>query len=59
MWALDPVDGTANFLDGIPPCGVSLGLIDKDTPALGVIDLLFLTLRYSAADRGRRCRQRI
>ncbi len=49
-WALDPVDGTANFLHGIPLCGVSLGLVDKDTPTLGVIDLPFLNLRYSAAE---------
>ncbi|MED7927872.1 inositol monophosphatase family protein [Nonomuraea sp. LP-02] len=49
MWALDPVDGTANFLHGIPLCGVSLGLIDKDIPTLGVIDLPFLNLRYTAA----------
>ncbi|MEO3799415.1 inositol monophosphatase family protein [Nonomuraea sp. B1E8] len=50
MWALDPVDGTANFLHGIPLCGVSLGLVDKDTPTLGVIDLPLLNLRYSAAE---------
>ncbi|MGW3351494.1 inositol monophosphatase family protein [Nonomuraea rubra] len=50
MWALDPVDGTANFLHGIPFCGVSLGLVDRDTPTLGVIDLPFLNLRYSAAE---------
>ncbi|MFI7617362.1 inositol monophosphatase family protein [Nonomuraea terrae] len=50
MWALDPVDGTANFLHGIPLCGVSLGLVDKDAPTLGVIDLPFLDLRYAAAE---------
>ncbi|GAA1696925.1 inositol monophosphatase family protein [Nonomuraea maheshkhaliensis] len=50
VWALDPVDGTADFLHGIPLCGVSLGLIDKDTTALGVIDLPFLNLRYPAAE---------
>ncbi|GGO68412.1 inositol monophosphatase family protein [Nonomuraea cavernae] len=50
MWALDPVDGTANFLHGIPLCGVSLGLVDKNMPTLGVIDLPFLNLRYSAAE---------
>ncbi|MBB4920790.1 inositol monophosphatase family protein [Streptosporangium saharense] len=49
VWALDPVDGTANFLHGIPLCGVSLGLIDGDTSVLGVIDLPFLSSRYSAA----------
>ena len=36
---LDPVDGTANLLHGIPLCGISLGLTNQDTPALGVIDL--------------------
>lgn len=38
-WMLDPVDGTANLLHGIPLCGISLGLTNRDTPALGVIDL--------------------
>ncbi|MEU7003580.1 inositol monophosphatase [Nonomuraea sp. NPDC046570] len=50
MWALDPVDGTANFLHGIPLCGVSLGLVDKDMPTVGVIDLPFLGTRYTAAE---------
>ncbi len=50
IWALDPVDGTANFLHDIPLCGVSLGLVDQDTPTLGVIDLPFLNLRYAAAE---------
>jgi myo-inositol-1(or 4)-monophosphatase len=50
MWALDPVDGTANFLHGIPLCGVSLGLVDKDMPRVGVIDLPFLGTRYTAAE---------
>jgi myo-inositol-1(or 4)-monophosphatase len=29
---------------------VSLGLVDKDMPTLGVIDLPFLNIRYSAAE---------
>ncbi|MEV3978077.1 inositol monophosphatase family protein [Nonomuraea sp. NPDC049758] len=48
-WVLDPVDGTANFLHGIPLCGVSLGLVDGDVPLLGVVGLPFLGVRYSAA----------
>ncbi|MFI7467700.1 inositol monophosphatase family protein [Nonomuraea sp. NPDC049646] len=48
-WVLDPVDGTANFLHGIPLCGVSLGLVDGDVPLLGVVGLPFLDVRYSAA----------
>ncbi|MFG1753531.1 inositol monophosphatase family protein [Streptosporangium sandarakinum] len=49
-WALDPLDGTANFLHGIPLCGVSLGLIHRDVPVVGVIDLPFLGSRYTAAE---------
>ena len=47
-WALDPVDGTVNFIHDIPLCGVSLGLVHDAHPVLGVIDLPFLNLRYSA-----------
>ncbi|WP_433436993.1 inositol monophosphatase family protein [Nonomuraea sp. CA-141351] len=50
MWALDPLDGTANFLHGIPLCAVSLGLVSNDMPTLGVIDLPFLDIRYTAAE---------
>ncbi|MFI6541323.1 inositol monophosphatase family protein [Nonomuraea sp. NPDC050547] len=52
MWALDPVDGTANFLHRLPLCGVSLGLVDKDASTLGVIELPFLDARYSAVVEG-------
>ncbi len=48
MWALDPVDGTVNFIHGVPLCGVSLGLVHRETPVLGVIELPFLGCRYSA-----------
>ncbi|GIH72791.1 inositol monophosphatase family protein [Sphaerimonospora thailandensis] len=50
MWALDPVDGTANFARGIPLCGVSLGLIEAGRPVLGVIDLPYLGAYYCAAE---------
>ncbi|WP_433499072.1 inositol monophosphatase family protein [Sphaerimonospora sp. CA-214678] len=50
IWALDPLDGTANFTHGIPLCGTSLGLIDHDRSVLGVIDLPFLATRYAAAE---------
>ena len=49
MWALDPVDGTANFVHGLPLCAISLGLIEHRRSVLGVIDLPFLGSRYSAA----------
>ncbi|GIG85480.1 inositol monophosphatase family protein [Plantactinospora endophytica] len=49
QWALDPIDGTANFVRGLPLCGISLGLIDGGQPVLGVIDLPFLNRQYVAA----------
>jgi myo-inositol-1(or 4)-monophosphatase len=49
-WALDPVDGTANFARGIPLCGVSLGLVDGRRGVLAAIDLPFLGARYVAAE---------
>ncbi|MBO3741700.1 inositol monophosphatase family protein [Actinoplanes flavus] len=50
MWALDPVDGTVNFVHGSPLCAISLGLITENRSVLGVIDLPFLAARYSAAE---------
>jgi myo-inositol-1(or 4)-monophosphatase len=50
VWALDPVDGTVNFMHGVPLCAVSLGLVRGDRSVLGVIELPFLGMRYSAVD---------
>lgn len=49
-WALDPVDGTANFARGIPLCAVSLGLVAGRRSVLAVIDLPFLDVTYSAVE---------
>jgi myo-inositol-1(or 4)-monophosphatase len=48
-WALDPIDGTANFAIGLPLCAISLGLIDGDRAVAGVIDAPRLGVRYTAA----------
>jgi myo-inositol-1(or 4)-monophosphatase len=48
FWALDPVDGTANFVRGIPLCAVSLALVDRGQPSLAVVALPFLNARYTA-----------
>jgi len=50
LWTLDPIDGTANFVHGIPLTGVSLALVRGGHPVLGVIDLPFLGARYSAVE---------
>ncbi|MFG1757027.1 inositol monophosphatase family protein [Micromonospora echinofusca] len=49
QWVLDPIDGTANFVRGIPLCAVSLGLLHHGEAVLGVIELPFLGNRYAAA----------
>ncbi|UPK76404.1 inositol monophosphatase [Nocardioidaceae bacterium SCSIO 66511] len=38
-WILDPVDGTNNFIHGIPLYGISLALVRENRPEVGVIAL--------------------
>jgi myo-inositol-1(or 4)-monophosphatase len=52
VWVLDPVDGTANFVHGIPLCAVSLGLVHKGLPQLGVIAMPYLGEQYWAVRGG-------
>jgi myo-inositol-1(or 4)-monophosphatase len=52
VWALDPVDGTVNFVRNVPLCAVSLALLDRGRPVLGVIDLPLLGTRYHATEGG-------
>lgn len=37
VWVIDPIDGTANFIRGIPLWAVSLGLVRDGEPEVGVI----------------------
>ena len=37
IWIIDPIDGTANFLRGIPLWCVSLGLVFRNAPVIGII----------------------
>jgi myo-inositol-1(or 4)-monophosphatase len=48
MWALDPIDGTSNFIRGLPLCAVSLALVEDRRAVLGVIEAPFLDSRYHA-----------
>jgi myo-inositol-1(or 4)-monophosphatase len=36
-WIIDPLDGTVNFIHGIPQVAVSVALYDGDTPLVGVV----------------------
>ena len=37
VWIVDPLDGTTNFVHGIPAFCVSLGLVEGGRPVLGVV----------------------
>lgn len=37
FWVVDPLDGTANYIRGIPICCISIALISNLEPVLGVI----------------------
>lgn len=36
-WCVDPIDGTTNFVNGIPYFGVSVALLRDGRPAIGVV----------------------
>ena len=36
-WVIDPLDGTTNFIQGVPVYAVSIGLLDGDELVLGVV----------------------
>jgi len=48
MWAVDPLDGTTNFTRGFPPISVSVGLIERGRPVIGVVLAPFLDLEFTA-----------
>lgn len=37
LWIVDPLDGTVNFVQGIPFFAVSIGLVEDGRPQLGVV----------------------
>ncbi len=37
MWVVDPLDGSINFLRGIPNAAVSIALVERGEPVFGVI----------------------
>jgi myo-inositol-1(or 4)-monophosphatase len=49
VWAIDPLDGTRAFLSGLPVWGVSVGLLWRGRPWLGVFYLPLLNEWYHSA----------
>lgn len=37
LWAIDPIDGTANFVNGFPLYAASIGLLHRGRPLVGAI----------------------
>ncbi|MCR8633986.1 inositol monophosphatase family protein [Paenibacillus radicis (ex Xue et al. 2023)] len=58
LWLVDPLDGTNNFAVGLPLFGVSLTLIYKKEPVLGVIYDTILDKMYTAVyNQGAACNE--
>ena len=49
QWIMDPIDGTEEFVHGIPTFGTMLALHHRDVPLVGVIDHPALDIRVNAA----------
>ena len=47
VWVIDPIDGTAPFVAGIPVFGTLIGLAKEGRPYLGVIDHVATDERWS------------
>ena len=37
LWVIDPIDGTFNYVKGIPQVAISVGLVKNKEPVLGVV----------------------
>ncbi|MFD1882929.1 inositol monophosphatase family protein [Paracoccus pacificus] len=51
-WIIDPIDGTAPYLNGLPGWCVSIGAMDGDGPAIGVIAAPMLNETFTAMRGG-------
>jgi myo-inositol-1(or 4)-monophosphatase len=51
-WVVDPIDGTSNFVAGLPYWCVSVALVHEGDPVLGIVDAPALGRRYVATRGG-------
>ena len=54
IWIVDPIDGTANFISGLPMSAVTMGVVFRGTPIVGVVydphrDEMFSAIRGQGA----------
>jgi myo-inositol-1(or 4)-monophosphatase len=52
VWVMDPIDGSTNFLVGLPQFGVSVALLREGRPVLGVSCLPMMNEVYSSFKGG-------
>ncbi|MEX1100954.1 MAG: inositol monophosphatase family protein [Actinomycetota bacterium] len=50
VWTVDPIDGTRNFLDGLPMWATLIALVIDGHPVLGLVDAPALSERYAAVE---------
>ncbi|MEI7971609.1 MAG: inositol monophosphatase family protein [Actinomycetota bacterium] len=48
VWVIDPIDGTTNFVRGVPVWGSLIALVHNNTPVLGVVSAPALGMRWWA-----------
>ena len=47
-WIIDPLDGTTNYLHGLPVFSISVALLHNGEPVLGIVDCPVLKERFTA-----------
>ena len=52
LWVIDPIDGTANFSRNIPHCLISVALLHKGQPVLGICFAPYLKQLFTAIKDG-------
>lgn len=59
LWAIDPIDGTTSFVQGIPGWGSCIGLLDKGRPVFGLFYMPLLDdATYTEGSEGVYCNRR-
>jgi histidinol-phosphatase len=48
-WVIDPIDGTKNYVRGVPVWGTLIALLDGDEPVVGVVSAPAMARRWFAA----------
>ncbi|MCT1430870.1 histidinol-phosphatase [Brachybacterium muris] len=46
QWVIDPIDGTSNFVRGVPVWGTLIGLIEDGQPVVGLVSAPSLSRRW-------------